>query len=504
MCSKIPHEHVVWLEELGQLPISRASAVLSNQPSKGAIQKTMQLSVRRFNRCSRGGRLIQARRSLLTTIAGTAHTTRYSYDAAGRRTAKTTQSGNGEGAPETPMTASFDAANRMTAITLNPGTASAKTYTLSYDANGNLTQKQNSADAADNTLYTWDADNRLSRIEQGGANPLTATFTYGAMGRRIQSSITKTGQPTATVQYLYEGAQALGEIRDGKLSHRLLAGLGLDETIARIAIAASGAKDPAASRIFLTDALNSVIAQMSDADDPTLQTSYGYSPYGQSTTVGTDSTNNPIQYTSRENDGTGLYYYRARYYDPVLGSRFISEDPIGLAGGWNWYGYVEGNPISYADPNGLNPFAGAWAGAGAGSVLGPVGTVVGGVLGFAAGAWLGWNVVGPMFKDPSRPADMTPIEERQWDRHCKNEDDRCAAIKAATRAAISAAFPKMNDMFNDPKKMFDTPHWGTHGDGLAGRIRNITAMISLGKKMGCDMSQEEALAITLIVPLAPK
>jgi RHS repeat-associated protein len=164
----------------------------------------------------------------------------------------------------------------------------------------------------------------------------TATFSYDAMGRRIQSSITKQGQSTATVQYLYEGQQALGEIRDGKLSHRLLAGLGLDETIARIAIAAIAAiaaKDPAASRIFLTDALNSVIAQMSDADEPTLQTSYGYSPYGQSTTVGTDSTNNPIQYTSRENDGTGLFYYRARYYDPVL-KRFVSEDPIGLAGGW--------------------------------------------------------------------------------------------------------------------------------------------------------------------------
>jgi RHS repeat-associated protein len=172
------------------------------------------------------------------------------------------------------------------------------------------------------------------------------------MGRRIQSSITKQGQATATVQYLYEGAQALGEIRDGRLSHRLLTGLSLDETIARIAITTAGAKDQAASRIFLTDALNSVIAQMSDSDDSTLQTSYAYSPYGASTTVGTDPANNPIQYTSRENDGTGHYYYRARYYDPVLG-RFVSEGPIGLAGGWNAYGYVEGDPVSLVDPEGL-------------------------------------------------------------------------------------------------------------------------------------------------------
>ena len=61
---------------------------------------------------------------------------------------------------------------------------------------------------------------------------------------------------------------------------------------------------------------------------------------------------NSIQYTGRENDGTGLYFYRARYYDPVL-KRFVSEDPIGTRAGLNFYGYVGGNPISYADPLGL-------------------------------------------------------------------------------------------------------------------------------------------------------
>jgi RHS repeat-associated protein len=154
------------------------------------------------------------------------------------------------------------------------------------------------------------------------------------------------------VQYLYEGQQALGEIRDGKLSHRLLTGLSLDETIARIAITTAGTKDAAQSRIYMTDALNSVIAQLADDDRATLQNSYAYSPYGQSSTVGPDSTSNPIQYTSRENDGTGLYFYRARYYDPVL-KRFVSSDPIGLAGGMNTYAYVGGNPLSFSDPLGL-------------------------------------------------------------------------------------------------------------------------------------------------------
>ena len=47
-----------------------------------------------------------------------------------------------------------------------------------------------------------------------------------------------------------------------------------------------------------------------------------------------------------------MYFYRARYYDPVL-KRFISSDPIGLAGGPNEYQYVGGSPNSHADPLGL-------------------------------------------------------------------------------------------------------------------------------------------------------
>jgi len=57
-------------------------------------------------------------------------------------------------------------------------------------------------------------------------------------------------------------------------------------------------------------------------------------------------------YTGREWDKeTGLYYYRARYYDPMEG-RFISKDPIGIAGGINLYGYVQNNPVMMTDPTG--------------------------------------------------------------------------------------------------------------------------------------------------------
>jgi RHS repeat-associated protein len=66
----------------------------------------------------------------------------------------------------------------------------------------------------------------------------------------------------------------------------------------------------------------------------------------------TDRTNS-YRYTARQLDPeTGLYYYRARYYDPSIG-RFLSEDPIGFAGGINFYAYVSNQPTRYTDPFGL-------------------------------------------------------------------------------------------------------------------------------------------------------
>jgi hypothetical protein len=55
-------------------------------------------------------------------------------------------------------------------------------------------------------------------------------------------------------------------------------------------------------------------------------------------------------------------YRRNRYYDPKTG-RFTQEDPIGLAGGLNTYGFADGDPVSYDDPYGLCPWCavGIWA-----------------------------------------------------------------------------------------------------------------------------------------------
>ncbi len=79
---------------------------------------------------------------------------------------------------------------------------------------------------------------------------------------------------------------------------------------------------------------------------------YSYDSFGKALSL-SEGLDNPFDYTGRELDqGTGLYYYRARYYDPVLG-RFVSEDPIGFGGGVNKYDYVMNMPITWVDPKGL-------------------------------------------------------------------------------------------------------------------------------------------------------
>jgi RHS repeat-associated protein len=101
---------------------------------------------------------------------------------------------------------------------------------------------------------------------------------------------------------------------------------------------------------LLPDALGSALALADSAG--AVQTAYTYEPFGRTTVTGASNTN-PFQYIGRENDATGLYYYRGRYYHPLI-QRFISEDPVEFEGGdMNLYAYVLNNPLLYVDPFGL-------------------------------------------------------------------------------------------------------------------------------------------------------
>lgn len=245
----------------------------------------------------------------------------YGYDAAGRQISK-----GGSMAtvvlPSALGTATYDANNRLTNWA---GT------TITYDANGNILNDGTRS-------YTWNARNQLASLG-------TTSFQYDGTGRRI--GVTASGQ---TVNFLHDGLQPVQELTGGTVKANLLNGPGIDEVLRRSV--------GATTSDFLHDALGSTLALTNSGGS--MATTYAYEPYGNATSSGAVS-DNRYQYTGRDNDGTGLYYYRARYYHPVF-SRFVSEDPIGLAGGDNSYGYVDGDPINNADPKGLFKVHGNWCG----------------------------------------------------------------------------------------------------------------------------------------------
>jgi len=243
----------------------------------------------------------------------------YEYDVAGRRTT-TAGTFARTGLPNPLTSASYNANNQVTQW---------GAPALSYDANGNLT-----SDGVN--TYTWNARNVLASIAGG----TSATFQYDPFGRRVSKSIGGSAQ-----SYLYDGLNIVQELNGSNPTANLV-NAGLDEIVARTY---SGV-----TSYFLADILGNTIALTDTAG--AVQTQYSYEPFGQTIATGASNTNQR-QFTGRESDGTGLYFYRARYYNPVL-ERFISEDPIGIAGGINLYGYVGNDPSNFTDPFGLNPSPG--------------------------------------------------------------------------------------------------------------------------------------------------
>jgi RHS repeat-associated protein len=247
----------------------------------------------------------------------------YAYDAAGQLTKLTGSLANVSLPAATTGAAVYDANNRLT---------SWNGQSIAYDSQGNMT-------SASGRTYTWDARSRLTAI----AGSATASFQYDPLGRRTVK--TTPGTSNVATSLTYDGSNPVLEKQGTTVTGTNVTGLGIDSYMARTDTQGS----TTAETWPLTDHLGSVIA-LTEATG-TIVTSYNYEPYGNTTVAGTAS-KNPHQYTGRENDSTGLYYYRARYYDPKL-MRFIAEDPIGLAGGINSYGYVGRNPIIYRDPDGL-------------------------------------------------------------------------------------------------------------------------------------------------------
>jgi RHS repeat-associated protein len=248
----------------------------------------------------------------LTQVAqGLSTTESYSYDAVGNRLSSLSV-----------PTYNYNASNELTSN-------SSGSYT--YDNNGNsLTDAQGRS-------YTWDFENRLTQVVNPGVG--TTTFKYDPFGRRIQKS-----GPLGTTNYLYDGARLLEELdNSGGVVVRYTQASAIDEPLAQLR---SGT-----TTYHQADGLSSITSITNTAG--TIASTYVYDAFGK-LSASSGTVTNPFQYTGREFDAeTGIYYYRARYYDPSSG-RFLGEDPLGFkARDANLFQFVRNAPTNFIDPLGL-------------------------------------------------------------------------------------------------------------------------------------------------------
>ena len=199
----------------------------------------------------------------------------------------------------------------------------------SYDPAGNLTEENyHTADDASTQKLRYAYDVYNSNVSVTGTD-FTQKNHYDAEGYR--DSITEQDKVT---NFVYQGGMLLHELDENKnpARHYVLGNeyIGLD------------------NNYYLTDEQGSVRYVLDAAGN--VQNDYRYDAFGQRI-AGQENIPNRLRYNAQiEDDLTGLYYLRARYYNTGIG-RFTQEDVI-YNDGLNLYAYCSSNPVMYADPSG--------------------------------------------------------------------------------------------------------------------------------------------------------
>ncbi|UBF30104.1 hypothetical protein K9N68_38650 (plasmid) [Kovacikia minuta CCNUW1] len=247
---------------------------------------------------------------------GTSSDEGYSYDANGNRTNSGYQTGT------------------------NNQLSSDGVYNYTYDDEGNLKTRTEIANSSNVRTFTWDYRNRLTGL-MDTVNGITqqSTYTYDALNQRIAKTV-----GSQTTRFVYDRGNVYLEFTGSSSapSTRYLYGPMVDQVLAQ--------ESNNTTTWLLADHEGTIRDLVNNSGS--VVNHFTYDSFGQ--VIGSTGTvDTRYKYTGREFDSeTGLYYYRARYYDAGVG-RFIGQDPTGFeAGDVNLYRYVGNDPVRSTDPSG--------------------------------------------------------------------------------------------------------------------------------------------------------
>jgi len=278
----------------------------------------------------------------------------YAYNAVGQITAWTNQ---WDTLPTRVWFPSYDAADQLTNVAVTGGSGPVTNYTYAYDPAGNrviagtngvqnqyyynaLNQMIGSSVTLPNVSYEWDAENRLTAINEGTNR---SEFSYDGLGRRV-AIVEKTNGVIMTNNYYLWCGNEICEIRNATgsnvLKHLYPQGEAPEGSVG------------STSYFYTRDHLGTV-REACDSSG-VLATRYDYDPYGELTSIQNNILILPtFAYAGDFNHApSGLYLTLFRAYNSTAG-RWISRDPSGEIAGLNLYAYVSNDPINRTDPAGL-------------------------------------------------------------------------------------------------------------------------------------------------------
>ncbi|MFJ2528369.1 RHS repeat-associated core domain-containing protein [Pseudomonas helmanticensis] len=212
-----------------------------------------------------------------------------------------------------------------------------------YDAFGNLIRERRGRAQTLVTEYRYDSQHRLIGLTRPDGQ--TASYRYDAFGRRISKTV-----GDETTEFFWQGDHLVAESSESEYRSYVYE----PGTFRPLALLDGKGPKKACPFYYQLDHLGTPQELTDYSGD--IVWSAQYDAYGKVATLtlaGDDYLNQPLRFQGQYFDGeSGLHYNRHRYYDPRLG-RYLTPDPIKLAGGLNQYQYVP-NPTGWVDPLGLN------------------------------------------------------------------------------------------------------------------------------------------------------